>query len=119
MHMKHLSDFTHKYSLSKTLRFRLVPIGKTDEFISRQQFIESDERRNSESKKIKGFIDQYHKAFIQDVLSHIKLPTEKVEALYDWYAEKSDDPNRKMQIKTLQKELREHIRFHVYELNLV
>ena len=107
--MKHLSDFTHKYSLSKTLRFRLVPIGKTDEFISRQQFIESDERRNSESKKIKGFIDQYHKAFIQDVLSHIKLPTEKVEALYDWYAEKSDDPNRKIQIETLQKELREHI----------
>lgn len=51
--MKHLSDFTNKYQISKTLRFKLIPLGKTEEFIKRGQFIENDERRENEYKKSK------------------------------------------------------------------
>ena len=53
--MKHLSDFTNKYQISKTLRFKLIPIGKTEEFIKRGQFIENDERRENEYKKNQRF----------------------------------------------------------------
>ena len=107
--MKHLSDFTNKYQISKTLRFKLIPIGKTEEFIKRGQFIENDERRENEYKKIKGFIDEYHKLFIAEILSSLKLPLCQIESLYDWYAIRGSDPERKKNIKDIQAALRKTI----------
>ena len=107
--MKHLSDFTNKYQISKTLRFKLIPIGKTEEFIKRGQFIENDERRENEYKKIKGFIDEYHKLFIAEILSSLKLPLCQIESLYDWYANRGSDPERKKNIKDIQAALRKTI----------
>lgn len=107
--MKHLLDFTNKYKLSKTLRFRLVPTEKTAEFISRNQFVESDERRNLEFKKMKGFMDEYHKKFISEVLSSLQLPQEQIEQLFDLYAHHSGEVGRDEKIKELQGGLRKTI----------
>lgn len=107
--MKHLLDFTNKYKLVKTLRFRLVPTEKTAEFISRNQFVESDERRNLEFKKMKGFMDEYHKKFISEVLSSLQLPQEQIELLFDWYAHHSGAVERDEKIKELQGGLRQTI----------
>ena len=107
--MKHLSDFTNKYQISKTLRFKLIPIGKTEEFIKRGQFIENDERRENEYKKIKGFIDEYHKLFIAEILSSLKLPLCQIESLYDWYAHRGSDSEREKNIKDIQAALRKTI----------
>lgn len=59
--MKQLSELTGLYSLSKTLRFELKPIGKTLEYIESKGLIAQDEQRAEEYKKVKDIIDRYHK----------------------------------------------------------
>lgn len=65
--------FTGLYSLLKTLRFELRPIGKTLENINRKGLIAQDKQRAEEYKKVKGIIDRYHKLFIRMCLDSLKL----------------------------------------------
>ena len=62
--MKQLNELTGLYSLSKTLRFELKPVGKTLEHIESKGLIAQDEKRAEEYKKVKDIIDRYHKEFI-------------------------------------------------------
>ena len=62
--MESMKDLTGQYSLSKTLRFELKPIGKTLEHIERKGLLTQDEQRAEEYELMKGIIDRYHKAFI-------------------------------------------------------
>jgi len=71
--MSGLSDFTNLYSLSKTLRFELIPQGKTLEHIQDKGLLSQDEQRAESYKKVKKIIDEYHKAFIQQSLEGCKL----------------------------------------------
>ena len=48
-----LSAFTNLYSLSKTLRFELIPQGNTLEMIERQGLLIKDETRAENYKKVK------------------------------------------------------------------
>ncbi len=43
--MKKIDNFVNVYSVSKTLRFKAVPIGKTEENIRIKRLIEEDEER--------------------------------------------------------------------------
>lgn len=74
--MGSLKDFYNQYSVAKTLRFGLEPIGRTEEFIERAQIIENDERRASEYQKVKEYIDNYHRHFIEEVLNSFLLRVE-------------------------------------------
>ena len=49
--MKSIEELTGLYSLSKTLRFELKPIGKTLEQIERKGLLTQDEQR-SEGKRL-------------------------------------------------------------------
>ncbi len=69
-----MEQFTNLYSVSKTLRFELQPIGKTKENIERGGILQRDERRAQDYKKVKEFIDEYHKQFIKDRLWNFQLP---------------------------------------------
>lgn len=71
--MKTFDELTGLYSLSKTLRFELKPIGKTLENIERKGLIAQDEKRAEEYEKIKKIIDEYHKAFIKMCLYNYSL----------------------------------------------
>lgn len=71
--MNEYSELTGLYSLSKTLRFELKPIGKTLENIERKGLIAKDEQRVEEYIKVKEIIDRYHKAFIKMCLENLKL----------------------------------------------
>lgn len=42
--MKKIDNFTNLYPLSKTLRFKLIPVGRTEENFSIKQFLEADEK---------------------------------------------------------------------------
>lgn len=75
------------YSLSKTLRFELKPIGRTLEYIESKGLIAQDEKRADEYKKVKAIIDRYHKAFIKMCLSDFKLKLKSngcLDALEDY-----------------------------------
>ncbi len=71
--MKRLTDFTNLYSLSKTLRFELIPQGKTLENIKLKGLIHQDEQRANSYKLMKKTLDEYHKWFIETSLSEIVL----------------------------------------------
>lgn len=71
--MEILRKFTGLYSLSKTLRLDLKPIGKTLEYIEKKGLIAQDEQRAREYEQVKDIIDRYHKQFIKMCLSNFKL----------------------------------------------
>ena len=43
-----IEQFTHQYSLSKTLRFKLIPQGKTRDTFEKQHILEADFQRAEE-----------------------------------------------------------------------
>lgn len=68
-----LSQFTHLYPLSKTLRFELKPIGKTLEHIHTQNFLQQDEQLSDAYKEVKKLLDAYHRDFIEHAFTDVRL----------------------------------------------
>lgn len=70
--MKKIDNFTNQYSLSKTLRFSLKPVGKTEENFNNALLLEKDKERAQKYDKVKKYIDRYHKHFIDEILSGLQ-----------------------------------------------
>ena len=87
-------QFTGLYSLSKTLRFSLIPVGKTEENFYAKQLLLQDEKRAESYQKVKRFMDRYHKQFIEQVLSGLTFSG------LDEYAELYYKPNKSDKEKT-------------------
>ncbi len=66
-------QLTNQFSVQKTLRFELKPIGKTLEHIEAKGLIKEDEQRAQEYERLKKIIDFYHKDFISEALSSVRL----------------------------------------------
>ncbi len=66
-------NLTHQFQLQKTLRFELIPQGRTLEHIEKNGLLEADELKANRYKQVKEWIDLYHKAFIEKVLREPKL----------------------------------------------
>lgn len=104
--MKQLNELTGLYSLSKTLRFELKPIGKTLANIESKGLIAQDEQRADEYKKVKDIIDRYHKAFITMCLSNFNFN----EGALENYVSLAEDANRdEKAFEDIKKELRKQI----------
>lgn len=107
--MKSMKDLTGQYSLSKTLRFELKPIGKTLEHIEQKGLLTQDEQRAEEYELMKGIIDRYHKAFITMCLRNCKIKVNNTDDELDSLEEYSsslskskrdaDDENKLEKIK--------------------
>lgn len=112
--MKDLKQFTNLYPVSKTLRFELQPIGLTKENIERNGILERDNQRAIDYKAIKKVIDEYHKAFIEQMLGNfeLKLKTDdnmdSLEEFFLFYHLPSNDTNRN-NLTIVQNELRKQI----------
>ena len=107
------ADFTNLFPVSKTLRFELIPQGKTLENINKSDIIDEDEHRDNSFSKAKKIIDEYHKCFIERVLCNLKLPFEdngelnSITELYSLYRSKSTtDKTSKKNYKDTQTQLR-------------
>ena len=72
---KIFDDFTHCYSLSKTLRFRLIPQLKTSENIKKYNIISDGEKRSNNYHDVKPLFDRCHRQFIDLSLKDFE---------YDW-----------------------------------
>lgn len=68
-----LKRFTNCYPVSKTLRFKLIPVGRTLELLNLNRILDKDEIRAEEYKKAKEIIDRYHISFIEKSLCDVKL----------------------------------------------
>ena len=53
------SNYRNLYSLQKTIRFELKPVGKTLKNIQLEGVIEKDEKKYNDSFKIKKLLDEY------------------------------------------------------------
>ena len=117
--MNHLfNEFTNQFSVDKTLRFALKPIGKTEQNIKEKGLLKKDEERAKKYKKAKKIIDEYHKDFIDRRLKDFAFPKEDLEEFAERYKElknnkinKINKINKKLQdnLATQQKKLRKAV----------
>jgi CRISPR-associated protein Cpf1 len=71
---KHFFEsFTNQFQLSKTLRFELIPQGKTLENIESKGLLVQDQNRANSYQEMKKTIDEYHKWFIELALKNVQL----------------------------------------------
>ncbi len=105
---KKLFDELHnQYSLQKTLRFELKPIGKTKENIEQNGIITEDTIKAKNYLKVKKYCDEFHKFFIDDVLKDTKL--QNLDQYYEIYQISSRDSKQKEEFKKIQENLRTQI----------
>ncbi len=121
---KHFSEFTNQYSVSKTLRFELKPVGKTKELHETQGTSENplqyvvaeDEERAEKYKKAKQLIDDIHRKFLDIALAEENIGKDErrhyeeiIERTYDSWKKVKDQKqkgkSKNTDSQTQQKEL--------------
>lgn len=106
----HLKDFISKYSLSKTLRFELIPQGKTLDNIQKKGLISKDEERAESYKQMKKTIDGFHKHFIELAMQNVQLSKlNEFKELYFATPERKKEDKYKDDLKKVQTDLRKEI----------
>ncbi|QCX53984.1 hypothetical protein FGE20_09690 [Elizabethkingia sp. JS20170427COW] len=105
-----MKDFTNLYQLSKTLRFELIPQGKTLEIINKKGLINDDKRRAESYQKMKKTIDEFHKYFIDMALSNVSLSLlDEFHNLYFASIERKKEDSYKKKLEKVQASLRKEI----------
>src|SRR5690554_4215592 len=94
------------YSISKTLRFELKPIGKTEENFTKSDILNVDRHLKESYEKLKLLINEVHKDFINTTLLNLKLKNLKnyYEYLLDY---KIKSKNERKISKERQKEIKD------------
>jgi CRISPR-associated protein Cpf1 len=105
--MKKIDCFTNCYSLSKTLRFKLIPVGKTQEKIDEKRLIAEDEKRAEDYKRAKKIIDRYHIYFINKVLKNVRI--QQLLRYEELFAINNKDDGVKNELLKLEMEMRKSI----------
>ena len=97
------------YSRSITLRNKLIPIGKTQENLDKINLLDNDKKRANSYKQIKDLIDDFHRAFIQDVLSKVSFEWGPLYDEFDLFQSQADKVNKariKIDLQKLQSVMR-------------
>lgn len=103
-------NFTNQYQLSKTLRFGLIPQGKTLDYIREKGLISNDKLRADSYQKMKKTIDEFHKYFIDMALNNKQLThLEDYYILYSQSLENKKEQKFKDDLKKVQDNLRKEI----------
>lgn len=105
--MEGIGSFTGVYPVSKTLRFELRPIGRTLEYIEKEGIIGTDIHRAESYKTVKKIIDNYHKAYMEDVLSNLRL--EDLDKYYNLYQKSGKSDSENKEFEDVQTSLRKQI----------
>lgn len=92
MSEKVFSDLISLYPISKTIRFELVPIGKTKDNIG--VYIEKDRIRAENYAKTKVLIDICHKEFIKEILSKTEIDWGPLAAAHENCKKNSPKENK-------------------------
>lgn len=102
--LKTTNEFTNVYSISKTLKFALNPIGKTQKTI--KKLIEQDKQRAEDYKRTKELIDDFLRDHIAQKLSNFVFKESDLSDLSDHLS--SNETNPKI-IEKKQSRLRKQI----------
>lgn len=105
--MKKIDNFTNRYSLQKTLRFSLIPIGETEENFNAKRLLETDKKLAQDYKKVKKYIDRYYRKHIENVLSKHKL--EEIKEYSELYYKVGKSKEDIKLVQDLEKRMRKSI----------
>ncbi|MCI6644809.1 MAG: type V CRISPR-associated protein Cas12a/Cpf1 [Bacteroidales bacterium] len=104
-----MNEFTHLYPLSKTLRFELRPVGKTEEMFRKSGILEQDNGRADSYKVVKKLIDRYHKDFIEKALQGFEFKEGSLEEYYKLYSTANRDEKEENDFEKAKESLRKQI----------
>lgn len=71
--MAAFDKFIHQYQVSKTLRFALIPQGKTLENITKNNVLQEDNERQKNYEKVKPILDRIYKVFAEESLKNCSV----------------------------------------------
>lgn len=94
--MKDLRQFIGIYPVSKTLRFELIPVGQTLEWIEKNKVLENDEKKAVDYPKVKALIDDYHKVCIRESLKGIHLDWHPLKDAIETNRKDNNDDTKKV-----------------------
>lgn len=100
-------QFINRYPLSKTLRFSLIPVGETENNFNKNLLLEKDKQRAANYEKVKGYIDRFHKEYIESVLSKARI--EKVDEYANLYWKSNKDDSDIKAMESLENDMRKQI----------
>lgn len=103
------SNLNYMYDLSKTLRFELIPIGKTLENIKNSAILEKDEHRAKIYKQVKKYCDNYHKSFIDKCLQNFVIDINLLKEYNELFLKEKKTEKDKKRILEIQGILRKEI----------
>jgi len=106
---KNFSSFTNLYELSKTLRFELKPVWKTQDLLKQNNVFKKDIVVKNAYDKIKPFLDRLHKKFIDESLKNTQIDFK--EAYNKWLEiEKTSNDKEKKKLKEEFKKIKSNLR---------
>ena len=100
-------QFINCYPLSKTLQFSLIPVGKTEDNFNKKLLLERDKQSAENYEKVKGYIDRFHKEYIESVLVNARV--EKVDKYADLYWKSNKDDSDAKAMESLENDMRKQI----------
>lgn len=108
--MGKFTELTNLYSISKTLRFELKPVGNTQNMLVENKVFAEDQKKKEAYKNIKPYFDKLHREFVIEALTGIELlGLDTYQNYYrEWKKDKKNAPVIK-KIKESKKTLREQI----------
>lgn len=102
-----IEKFTHRYSLQRTLKFSLIPVGNTEKNFEKALYLKKDNKRAENYEIAKTYIDRYHRDYIEEVLKNFTLTgVEDYAVLYNKTSKSKSD---KKAIDDKEKEMRTSI----------
>lgn len=101
-------NFIHQYQVSKTLRFALIPQGKTLENINKNDVLKKDEAYHTNYEEAKSVLDRIYKVFAEESLRNCSVNWEELAKKLESYHQNPSLQNRQ-QLQELQDELRDEI----------
>lgn len=110
-------QFINRYPLTKTLRFSLIPVGETENNFNKNLLLKKDKQRAENYEKVKGYIDCFHKEYIESVLSKARIEKVNEYANLYWKSNKDDSDIKAMESleidmrKQISKQLKSNARY--------
>lgn len=105
--MKKIDSFTNLYPVNKTLRFGLEPVGKTKENFDNNQILLQDDKKSEAYTRVKGYIDRYHKYYIDKILSRVVL--DDIDEYAELYYKQTKTESDKKAFKAVADKIRKQI----------
>jgi len=88
------NQFISQYKLSKTIKQELIPVGKTAEYLQKDEndFIKVDEERAENFLQAKQILDKWYRNFIDKALKNVSLD---FNPLFNFLSLPKEDQNKK------------------------